>query len=90
MLGDFVGLGMANVALNERAQMLSGELQKEFAGMNERIEELMAGKETLEAAGEIMRAEEEGGKERLAGLRKLKRLEEEMDRQGEVADALLG
>ena len=89
MLGDFVALGISNVALFERSQMLSDELRQEFSGMQHKIEELLAGKETLEAAGEIMRAEEEGGQGRMQGLRKLKALEEEIDRQQEVTDALL-
>lgn len=86
---DFVAVGRLNTELQERAILMSTSLHGEFKGMNDRIEELLAGKRALESAEDMLKTEEEGGIARARGLRSLVDLEEELDRQSEVVDALL-
>ena len=89
IFADFVSVGVTGTQLQDRALYLSSEMHGQMKNMNNRIDELMSGKQTLMTAEEMLRSEEQGERERIDALKRLIEVSREMDAQSEVVDALM-
>jgi len=89
IFADFVSVGVSSNQLHDRALYLSSEMHGQMQTMSVKIEEIMAGKQNLMTAEQMLRAEEKGERGRMEALKSLIDVSKELDAQTEVVDALL-